>query len=387
MALAAAVPADDEVVVAGDERSGVLRNGRLAATWDATGQLCSIVDLLAERELVPAGKHASAVELAVDHPVRYDAWDVEHWARRAPEVIETVASIEVVAAGPLIGIVRIRRTFGPSSVSLSYVLRAGSSRLDVEVELDWQHDERLLSIAFPLDVRADTAACDVQFGVVHRPTHRSTSWDAAKFEVCAHRFVDLSEPSFGVAVLNDGRYGHGLFDGAVRISLARAAKYPDPTADRGLHRVTLAVLPHGPGLAEVVAEAERLNRPIRLVTDGEAGGMPAPPVVVDGRGIEVDAVKQADDGSGDLIVRLHEACGDRTSVRLRGRRPFVAAARCDLFEDPSAALVPADGSVELTLRPFELVTLRLSTGLDVVPSATDRTEAITPRAATQHILK
>ena len=110
----------------------------------------------------------------------------------------------------------------------------GSPRLDIDVELDWQHDEHLLTMRFPLDVRAEAALCDVQFGVVARPTHRSTSWDASKFEVCAHRFVALVEPGFGAAVLNDGRYGHQVFDGAIGVSLARAANFPDPFADRGI---------------------------------------------------------------------------------------------------------------------------------------------------------
>ena len=116
-------------------------------------------------------------------------------------------------------------------------------------------------MVFPLDVRADTATCDVQFGSVRRPTHPTTSWDAAKFEVCAHRYVDIAEPDFGVAVLNNGRYGHGVFDGQVRVSLLRAARYPDPDADQGRHTVDLAVYPHGPGLADVVREAERFNAP------------------------------------------------------------------------------------------------------------------------------
>ena len=123
-------------------------------------------------------------------------------------------------------------------------------------------------MVFPIDVRSDVAMCDVQFGVVSRPTHPSTPWDAAKFEVCAHRFVDLSEPDFGVAVLNNGRYGHCVFDGAVRVSLARAAKYPDPDADHGRHRVTFAVQPHGAGLADVRAAASRLNAPLRIVLSG-----------------------------------------------------------------------------------------------------------------------
>ena len=116
----------------------------------------------------------------------------------------------------------------------------------------------------PIDVHAREAACDIQFGHVMRPTHASTSWDAAKFEVCAHRYVDLSEPSFGVAVLNDGRYGHGVQDGGIRVSLLRAAKYPDPVQDHGRHRVTVSVMPHGPGLHEVLRQAEALNLPLRV---------------------------------------------------------------------------------------------------------------------------
>ena len=134
----------------------------------------------------------------------------------------------------------------------TYTLRAGSARLDIDFDVDWHEDEQLLSMMVPLDVRADEATCDIQFGNVRRPTHASSPWDAAKFEVCAHRYVDVAEPSFGVAVLNDGRYGHGVFDGGVRVSLLRAAKYPDPDADHGRHSVTIAVLPHGPGLHDVL---------------------------------------------------------------------------------------------------------------------------------------
>ena len=285
----------------------------LAFAWDLDGNLRSIIDVARARELLPAGALGAVLELAVDQPVRYDAWDLESWVRDDPARLTSADSVDVVEAGPLVGMLRVHRTFGPSSATLAYVLRAGSPRLDVQVELDWQHAEHLLSLAFPLDVHADTASCGVQFGAVRRPTHRSTSWDAAKFEVCAHRYVDVAEPSFGVAVLNDGRYGHALFDGAVRVSLARAARYPDPAADRGRHAVTISLFPHGPGLADVVAEAERLDLPVRVVADGRAGAAPAPVVTVTGAGVEVDAVKLSDDGAGDLVVRLHEACGDRAA--------------------------------------------------------------------------
>ncbi len=315
MAAAEPLATADRVVVT--DRS--MKNGSVALSWDLDGNLRSVIDVARARELVPAGELGAVLELAVDQPVRYDAWDLESWVRRDPERL-TTGTVEVVESGPLVGMVRVQRTFGPSSAVLTYVLRAGSSRLDVEIELDWHHEEHLLSLAFPLDVRAETATCGVQFGAVRRPTHASTSWDAAKFEVCAHRYVDVSEPSFGVAVLNDGRYGHALFDGAVRVSLARAARYPDPDPDKGRHDVTVSLLPHGPGLAGVVAEAERLDLPVRVVTDGTSAAVPAPVVNVTGDGVEVDAVKLADDESGDLVVRLHEACGDRARVTVASRR-------------------------------------------------------------------
>ena len=302
--------------------------------------------------------------------MQYDAWDLESWTVDASAPVGPAESIDVEASGPLVGIVAVRRSFGPSSAIVRYVLRAGSPRLDVEIELDWQHDEHLLSMRFPLDVHADTATCGIQFGAVRRPTHASTTWDAAKFEVCAHRYVDVAEPDFGVAVLNNGRYGHGLFGGPgsqVRVSLARAAKYPDPGADRGNHSVTLALLAHGAGLADVVAEAERLDLPLANRRWGSEplrrrSELPAPAVTVTGRGVEVDAVKVADDGSGDIIVRLHEATGNRVAATVALSRRITDAAACDLLEQPQRHFEVSDGVCALTLRPFELTTLRLTPG-------------------------
>lgn len=359
------LPIADRVVVS----DRTMANHHLALRWDDAGNLTSIIDIAHARELLPEGQVGAVLELGPDHPVAYDAWDVESWTIEQARPVTTPARIEVLAAGPLVGMVRLERSIGPSTFAVTYTLRAGSPRLDIDIEVDWQHREHLLSMAFPLDVRAGTAACDIQFGVVHRPTHASTSWDAAKFEVCAHRFVDVSEPGFGVAVLNDGPgYGHGLFGGGIRVSLLRAAGYPDPDADRGRFSTRLAILPHGPGLDEVTAEAERFTRPVRLVTgSADPTSSSTPCVITDERGdtaagVEIDAVKLADDGRGDLIVRLHEHTGDRRHVTIAlPDRMIGSASRCDLLEEPIAALEVGDGVVELQLRPFELVTLRLAT--------------------------
>lgn len=363
------LPVTDRVVTTDSS----MTNGHLAIRWDAGGNITSLIDLATAREIVPGHSLGAVLELAPDHPVEYDAWDLESWTRARAQALATTGrggldavEVTVVDHGPLVGRVRVARVFGPSACVVTYELRAGSRQLDVGVELDWHHDEHLLSMAFPIDVRTDVAMCDVQFGAVARPTHPSSPWEAAKFEVCAHRYVDLSEPAFGVAILNDGRFGHHVFDGAVRVSLARAPKYPDPSADHGRHSVTLAIRPHGAGLGDVRAAAARLNRPVREVGSGERGSDPIAPVVrvtaADGGpapGVEIDAVKLADDGSGDLIVRLHEACGNRTRLSVATPHRVVAAWRCTLLEDVESDEEVGDGAVTLTLHPFRIVTLRL----------------------------
>jgi alpha-mannosidase len=265
----------------------------------------------------------------------------------------------VLDDGPLVATLEVVRRFGRSAMTQWITVRADSPRVDITFDIDWHEDEQLLSLMVPLAVHAREAACDIQFGHVMRPTHASNSWDAAKFEVCAHRYVDLSEPSWGVAVLNDGRYGHGVQDGGVRVSLLRAAKFPDPEQDHGRHRVTISVMPHGPGLHDVLREAEGLNLPLRVVPPGAREELPMPLVDVTGDGVEVSAVKRADDGSGDLIVRLYEACGDRAATTVKLPFRITDAQRCNLLEEPHDAIDTADGIVAIVLQPFELVTLRL----------------------------
>jgi alpha-mannosidase len=349
----AASPVDHPVVIT--ERS--MNNGLISVSWNLDGEIISIIDVARGRQLLPAGQRIT-LELAPDHPVEYDAWDLESWTRSLGSAIASATSCDLTTRHPLLAELVVRRDFGTSSLTQTYTMRANSARLDIAFDIDWHEDEKLLSLMVPVDVHAHEASCDIQFGHVKRPTHTSSSWDAAKFEVCAHRFVDLSEPSFGVAVLNDGRYGHGVQEGGVRVSLLRAAKYPDPDADHGRHAVTISVLPHGPGLHDVLHEAEALNLPLRLVT-GRATAAPRPMVTLDQRGVQISSVKQSDDGSGDLIVRLYEACGDRATVTVRTARPIRGALRCNLLEEATDGVECSDGIVSLTMQPFELVTLRL----------------------------
>jgi alpha-mannosidase len=351
-------PVDDAVVVT--ERS--FTNHHVSVSWDLEGTITSIIDVKAGREVLPSGERVR-LELAPDHPVEYDAWDLEAWTRSLGAPVGGLQSVRIVDGGPLVATLEVTRVFGARGASTSterITVRAGSPRVDLTFDIDWHEDEHLLSVMVPLAVRAREAACDIQFGHVMRPTHASNPWDAAKFEVCAHRYVSIAEPTFGVAVLNDGRYGHCVQDGGIRVSLLRAAKYPDPTQDHGRHTCTISVMPHGPGLHEVLRQAEALNLPLRSVRAGSASSLPAPVVSIDGEGVEISAVKRADDASGDLVVRLYEACGDRTTVTVRLPHRVSVASLCNLFEEPHLTLETSDGIATLTLAPFQLATLRLT---------------------------
>ena len=355
IATASATAVDDHRVVV-TERS--MNNGLISVAWNLDGEMTSIIDIVRGRQLLPAGARIT-LQLAPDHPVEYDAWDLESWTRSLGVAVAGATSMQFATRHPLLAELVVRREFGKSSLVQTYTMRAGSARLDIHFDIDWHEDEKLLFLKVPIDVHTHEASCDIQFGHVKRPTHASSSWDAAKFEVCAHRYVDVSEPSFGVAVLNDGRYGHGVQDGGVSVSLLRAAKYPDPDADHGRHAVTISVLPHGPGLHDVLHEADALNLPLRLVTSGNGSAEPLPVVTVDHRGVQISSVKHADDGTGQVIVRLHEACGDRATVTLRTARQIRGAVRCNLLEEPTDEIECSDGIVLLTLQPFELATVRL----------------------------
>jgi alpha-mannosidase len=205
---------------------------------------------------------------------------------------------------------------------------------------------------------------------VYRPTHTNTSWDAARFEVYAHRWIHAGEPGYGVALLTDSTYGYdagrttrddGGTTTTVRLSLVRAPRSPDPHADQGPHRFRYALLP-GAGIAEAIGEAYALNLPLRVLP-----GAPVPPLLtVDGQAVVVEAVKLADDRGGDVVVRLYESLGGRAATVLRPGFPLARATRVDLLERPlpdGTLAVAPDGSVPLVLRPFEIVTLRLARAL------------------------
>lgn len=344
----------------------VLDNGLLRVEIDGRGLVVSAYDIAADRETVAPGAAANLLQIHPDFPNMWDAWDVDAFYRNTVTDLTALDELTPVTDG-----VRIVRRFGDSKVTQLLTLEPGAKRLDIDTEVDWHETEKFLKAAFPLDVHAERYASETQFGHFYRPTHTNTSWEAAKFEACNHRFVHLEEPGWGVALVNDSTYGHDVTrtvrdtdagtTTTVRVSLLRAPRFPDPETDQGVHRFRHALVP-GAAIGDAVREGFRVNLPERRV-DGEREV--APLVGVDNDAVVVSAVKLADDGSGDVVVRLYESTGGRAKVRLATGFRATGVVATDLLERPLADTpVPEsdDEGVRLSLRPFELVTLRLTRG-------------------------
>jgi len=340
----------------------VLDNGLLRVVIDERGLLTSVWDKQAKREVL-AGR-GNVLQLHPDLPNRWDAWDVDSFYRHKVTDIDGVDEMSTMEHG-----VRVARSFGASKVVQEIWLPPGERRVEMRVEVDWNEREKFLKVAFPVDVHTDRAAYETQFGHLYRPTHENTSWDAAKFEVCAHRWVHIGESDYGVAIANDSTYGHDLRRGSrpgagtfttVRLSLLRAPRFPDPDTDQGRHEMRYALVP-GALIADAIEAGYRLNLPLRRVTGG--GGVE--PLVSVGEGVIVEAVKLADDRSGDVVVRLYESLGRRSRARVSAGFPVRRVIETDLLERPIAtgALLSSDAcGADLSLRPFQIVTLRWEVG-------------------------
>ncbi|MFF1810235.1 alpha-mannosidase [Streptomyces sp. NPDC058251] len=343
----------------------VLDNGVLRVEVDARGLVVSAYDLVADRETVAPGQAANLLQIHPDFPNMWDAWDVDEFYRNT--VTDLVDADEVVPGEDGVS-VRIVRSFGASRVTQVLSLPPGERRLGIDTEVDWHETEKFLKLAFPLDVHAERYASETQFGHFYRPTHTNTSWEAAKFEACNHRFVHIEEPGWGVALVNDSTYGHDVTrtvrdtdsgtTTTVRVSLLRAPRFPDPETDQGVHRFRHALVP-GAAIGDAVREGWRINLPERRVT----GSREVTPLVsVDQDAVVVTAVKLADDGSGDVVVRFHESRGGRTRAMLTAGFEVAGVTVTDLLERPlqDAAAPRHDGDrISVPLRAFELVTLRL----------------------------
>ena len=369
----AAVPAELPVVSASPEG---LENDVLRVRFNADGSIASVWDKRCGREALAAGEAGNRLAVYADQG---DAWDFPmDYAERAPRYLALASAVARVD-GPRAVVTQTYR-LGHSELVQEIALTAGSPRLDFVTRLHWRETQSMLRTSFPVAVLADAATYEIQFGHLRRPTHRNTTWDLARDEVAAHKWVDLSQGDYGVALLNDSKYGHKVKGHTLDLDLLRSVPYPGPRlvadesvqpgephhayTDQADHVFTYALYPHaGDHVAGGVIHAGyELNIPLRAVVAAPHAGQ-APPsasfLSLDARNVIVEAVKKAEDGD-DLIVRLYEAAGRGERTALRFGVGVAAVWEANLMEEASAPLELAEGRVELSFGPFEIKTLKVT---------------------------
>jgi alpha-mannosidase len=339
-----------------ETRPYILDNGLLRAEFNARGELVNLFDKEAGRELM-AGP-GNRFKLYRDVPDIWDAWDVNSMAESAPVTIDEPVTLEVIESGPVVARLRLSRKLHDSTLTQIVSLRRGSRRIDFETTVDWQERHKLLKVCFPVAIHADEAIHEIQFGHLRRPTHRSRPYDADRFEVPQQKWTALAEEGRGVALLNDCKYGISVLGNSLNLTLLKSALAPDPVADRGTQVFTYALYTWDGSLveSEIVKEAYDLNCPV-MVLPGAAGERSL--FSLDARNIVLETVKPAEDGSGDVIVRLYEAMRTATRCTLTTALPVESAMQTNMLEEEPVVLSCQDGRIILDFRPFEIKTVRL----------------------------
>ncbi|HEY3379689.1 MAG TPA: glycoside hydrolase family 38 C-terminal domain-containing protein [Armatimonadota bacterium] len=334
----------------------LLENDLLRVTFNDLGEITGIYDKTADLEL--AAGPCNSFKMYKDVPSAFDAWDLEQTYACNPVALPEAATITVVADGPLVSTLRVSRQLHHSTMTQDISLRRGSRRVEFATTVDWHERHKLLKVAFPVNVYANEALHEIQFGHLARPNHYSRPYDADRFEVSNQKWTALVEGNRGCAVLNDCKYGVNVLGNSINLTLLRAPLAPDMTADQCVHQFTYAFYAWNGCLVEsdLVREGYELNIPVMSVS-GAAGARSL--FSVDARNVVIDTVKPAEDGSGDIVLRLYETMRTTTRCTLTTTLPVTAVHETDMLEEHGVPLPLANGALALTFRPFEIKTVRL----------------------------
>ncbi|KAH6671434.1 glycosyl hydrolases family 38 N-terminal domain-containing protein [Halenospora varia] len=361
-------------------RSGVfvLQNDQLRVEVEG-GVISSLYDRKAEREVIAKGGKGNQLVIFDDKPLYWQAWDVEvyHLDSRkelspgTTKIIQQDAHQVSVMTETKIS----DKSWAKTYISLSAAFKGQQSYVEMHSEVEWQESMKFLKVEFPVDVRNTEASYETQFGIVRRPTHYNTTWDMAKFEVCCHKFADLSENGYGVSILNDSKYGFATCGNLMRLSLLRAPKAPDAHADMGRHHIRWAILPHQGELGSTtVHTAFNFNNPLKLVQSPEpleASAFSNPIKLTGNPSLILDTVKRGEDDEdvsrGELkkrkgksiILRIYDSLGGKSKGTIETTLDVQRVWKTNVLEDDEEELKFSKGKIDIVLRPFEVATFRL----------------------------
>ena len=343
----------------------ILENRFFRIQLDTGANITSIYDKINQREVVQAGKRANVLQAFEDKPRDYDAWEISIYYEEKVWEVNDVVSMEVVEEGPLKACLRVKKKFVDSEIIQDMVIYRDIPRIDFVNRIDWKQKQVLLKAAFPVDVHADAATYEIQYGNLQRPTHKNTSWDVARFEVCGHKWADLSGEGYGVSLLNDCKYGHDIHDSVMRLTLIKSPIDPYENADQEVHEFTYSVYPHEGNwrTGKTVNMAYSLNCPMYTKLEiAHEGVLPAEFsfVKVNKENVVVEVVKKAED-SDAIIIRLYECRNRRDNVRLTFFKELAEVWECDLMEHNTEKIEAQGRKFEFEIKPYEIKTFKVVT--------------------------
>ena len=323
-------------------------------TWDKQGRLVRLYDKSAEREVIPEGKYANVFQIFEDKPRCFDAWELESTIDLKKEEISCDGNI-IKTKNELGYFIDFTYNYNDSKIIQTMCLYNHKRRIDFKTVVEWKERQKILKTAFSVDIRGVFARYDIQEGNIVRPVTRNTSWEAAKFEVVAHKWAELSETGYGVALLNDCKYGYDIKEDTIRLSLLKSATDPDYNADYGTHEFTYSLYPHKEEWYESGLEEEAfdLNSPV-TVFEGETGFSDISLISFDKSNIVVDALKKAENEE-TYILRFHEFTGRRNEINIDTKLNFNSWCEADLMENPIEVWKTLP--VKVKVKPYEIKTI------------------------------
>lgn len=340
-----------------------MENRFFVIRYNERGQFAEIYDKRAERQVLKPGRAGNVIISYEDRPHNYDAWDVNNYYEEKAWEVDDVSSMEVTENGPVRACVKIERRYLDSVIIQRVYIYRDIPRIDIKNNIDWKEHQILLKDYFPIDVHTNEATFDIQYGNVIRNTHRNTSWDFAKFEVCHHKWLDVSEEGYGVSVLNDCKYGSSVRGSEIGLSMLKSAVYPNPEADKEKHEFIYSIYPHEEDWrqAGTVAQAYELNNPMKAVVKETNGGtldMEYSLVSVDKENVVIEAVKAAEEEDA-LIVRLYECFNKRSHVVLTCGQKIEKAFVCDMLENEESPVKHTEKEILFDIKPYEIKTFKI----------------------------
>lgn len=333
-----------------------------AISFDKDGSIKSLYDVEFDREVLQDNKKANQFVLHEDKPMRYDNWDIDHYYTEKYWVINNVSKFEVLERGPLRFRIRVSLEISNSTIVQDIIFYKYSRRIDFKTKVDWKERQHLLKVYFPVNVNTDEATYDIQFGNIKRKTHQNTSWEQARFESCAQKWIDVSEGGYGVSLLNNCKYGHSVKDNVIGLTLLTAGIEPDSETDRMEHEFTYALLPHDEGwqAGNTVEEAAFLNNELKIFKNTKFMDRTSQ-VQLDSKNVIIDTIKQAEDGEG-LVIRVFENQNRLSKVKMTLNQEVKDITEVNILEVEQSkdwtdlSYDSNDKVVSFTIKPYEIKT-------------------------------